>query len=213
MDGRMRCVMRLEWATGWAAGQPWSSKWWSPWVEAQVTWLQGALPFTNLYQFPLFSRRPGLLNDVVDFGVNLVRQLVSSVVQHEVSPPLLGLQSQAWWWQLWHSMGGLYSLGTFLSEGPTSLWVVSFYPFPPPCFAQPGLGRRRGPNMSWNHWVPHLTTGHTHGLPVGLLANIFLISVQLYLIYLNTKTTYTIGQILCIIYKTVCTMCPKFQRF
>ena len=68
----------VSWAT---ACQSWGSKWRSPWVEAQVTWLQDAPPsstlfpllllgcsanFTELYQFPLFSRYIGLLNRVVD---------------------------------------------------------------------------------------------------------------------------------------------------
>ncbi|XP_055399194.1 short palate, lung and nasal epithelium carcinoma-associated protein 2A [Bubalus kerabau] len=34
----------------------------------------------------VLHRRTGLLSDVVDFGVNLARQLVSSVVQHELCP-------------------------------------------------------------------------------------------------------------------------------
>ena len=50
--------------------------------------------FTSLYKPPLFSRRFGLLNDVVDIGVNLARRVVSSVVQDEVSPPLLGVQTR-----------------------------------------------------------------------------------------------------------------------
>ena len=65
MDGwGLMFVMGLSWA----AGQSCGSRWWSPWVEAQVTWHQGAPPrpapfpslllgcsanFTGLYQFHL----------------------------------------------------------------------------------------------------------------------------------------------------------------
>ena len=51
---------------------------------------------TDLYQFPFFSRGIGLLSGVVDFAVNLVNELLSLVMHHEVNCPLLGVQSQAW---------------------------------------------------------------------------------------------------------------------
>ena len=35
--------------------------------------------------------------------------------------PIPGVQIQAWWGQVWLPLAGLYSLGTFLSEWPTSL--------------------------------------------------------------------------------------------
>ena len=55
--------------------------------------------FTKLYQFLLFSRRIGVLREFVDFAVNLVNEVLSLVTDYEVSPPLLGVQSQAWWEQ------------------------------------------------------------------------------------------------------------------
>ena len=69
-------------------------------------------------------------------------------------------------------------------------------PIPPTLLhsAWPGEEKRR-PTRAEITGSHTWTIGHTHGLPVGLLANIFLISIQLYLIYLNTKTSYTIGQI------------------
>ena len=158
MDGRKDEVLGLWWDSHeilvWAAGQPWGSKWWSPWVEAQVTWLQGAPPsftlfpllllicfanFAELYQFPLFFRHIELLNEFVGLAINLTNEVLSPVMHYEVNPPLLGLQSQAWWGQRWPSLCRLYSLDTFLSGGPTSFWAVSCYLSP---FVQPDLGRR-----------------------------------------------------------------------
>ena len=95
--------------------------------------------FTKLYQFLLFSRRIGVLREFVDFAVNLVNEVLSLVTDYEVSPPLLGVQSQAWWEQGWLSLGRFYSLGTFPSGGPTSLWALSCYL---PLFTQLGLRRR-----------------------------------------------------------------------
>ena len=56
MDGWMDEVSCL--GLSWAAGQSCGSRWWSPWVEAQVTWLQGAPPCPAL--FPLLCQLPGL---------------------------------------------------------------------------------------------------------------------------------------------------------
>ena len=40
-----------------------------------------------------------MLREFVDFAVNLVNEVLSLVTDYEVSPPLLGVQSQAWWEQ------------------------------------------------------------------------------------------------------------------
>ncbi|OWK03342.1 hypothetical protein Celaphus_00007883, partial [Cervus elaphus hippelaphus] len=39
--------------------------------------------FTDLYQCPLFSRRIGLLNELVDFAVNLMNEALSLVMHYE----------------------------------------------------------------------------------------------------------------------------------
>jgi len=125
----------------WAAGQPWGSQWWAPWVEAQVTWHQGASPsgllpllalgcsvnFTKLYQFPPFPRHIGVLSEVVNFAVNLVNEVLSLVTDYEVSPPLLGCRSRPGGGEGWFSLGRLHFLGTYLSGGPISIWAVSCY--------------------------------------------------------------------------------------
>ena len=85
--------------------------------------------------------------------------------------PTPGVQIQAWWGQVWLPLAGLYS-GHLPFWGANFLGAISCY-LPP--FTQPGLGGGdQGPDMSWNRWVHTWTIYHTHGLPVGLLANIFL---------------------------------------
>lgn len=54
-----------------------------------------------------------------------MNEVETFVMQYMVSPPLLGTQSQAWWGAGVTFLGRLYSLDTFISEGPTSLWAVN----------------------------------------------------------------------------------------
>ena len=65
----------------------------------------------------------------MDFAVNLVNELLSPVMHHEVNCPLLGVQSQAWWGEVTFPGWAVLS-GTFLSEGPSSLGQ-SVAPCPP----------------------------------------------------------------------------------
>ena len=171
----------------WAPGQPWGSKWWAPRVEFQVIWCHDVLPssalfpllllgcsanFTGLYQFSLFYRHIGLLNEVLKFVTNLVNEVLSLVTEYEVSPPLLGVQSQAWWRQVWLSMLGctLWTLSFLRGQLPFGLWIATYSS----SLSLAWGGGEQEPKMSWNHWSYKWMIYHTHGLPAGLLANIFL---------------------------------------
>ena len=143
---------------GWAASQTWGSKWWSPWIEAQVTWLQGAPPSSTLFPLLLLGRSANFtkLFSFLPFPAPL---------DWSVKPWTLWSNSWERQCPLWCSMRWIpNSCGPRARPAGGQVWHSLAW--------QQEEGSR-GLTISWNHWVPHLNHLHTHVLPVGLLANIF----------------------------------------
>lgn len=135
----------------------WGSKWRFLWIEAlslvresmslRFIWLLGAPPsptlsaplllgssarLTRFYHFPLFSSRSELVSRVVDSLTGVLSKAVSSLVQRQVSPSLLGSQSP----------GGRGRVASVASTGQTVIsGHLSF------CDANFGLSARSGPPL------------------------------------------------------------------
>ena len=179
MDGWMDEVSCL--GLSWAAGQSCGSRWWSPWVEAQVTWLQGAPPCPALFPLLLLgcsanflvfissiSSFTGLISNIKKAVTSVVNLVEMYLVQDVVSTPLLAAQSQARWGADVTFPGWAVLFGHLPFWGAHFLRAVSCCS--PPSFSLVWGEGEEGSDISRNHWIPTWIIYHTHALPVGLLA-------------------------------------------